>query len=117
MCVGDYKIGRLITSNIFQFNATQTDQVVLPPNRNRVGFTVGGNSSASLFLAFETSPANGNNYNISSFGGHAYYSLLLHGNLVTKEVHLTSSSPSTDVQIVEFILPEAALEAAGITWP
>lgn len=107
-------MGRFLRINTFSIPAViLAGQVLLNPNRQRVGFSVTQTNTAGQFIlqvSDTPSPAcfaiQGTSRQISPF------TLLTHGDLVTRQIAILAPAGLTTLDVVEWTLPESVLAYA-----
>lgn len=135
MCIGDWRLGRLIKTIITPFDTTAGLNCIILPSRQRVGLTIMGGSGVELALTFSEGggplPAAvaglGNldeNFPIgllidgvdgaylTAFSGYFHITMATHGELPTKRFVLnTEIQPARGLHI-QYTMPEEYLAAA-----
>lgn len=113
MCMGDWRLGRLIRSRVSSWNATGSVNLVLLPNPQRVGVTfslssLGAGSAATATLSIDAIIAAIFNSTYPSY----HYSMINHGDLPTKRFEITASSTAPTGSWIEYFAPENVLAQA-----
>lgn len=114
MCVGDYRLGRLITSFVRNISVGAASGVFLPPDPNRVGILFGGNSSNAIWITSDGPAAANQGFLVPISDKPQMISLRDHGDLPTKGFNAIAIGGATVMQVTIFVLPESALAAHGI---
>lgn len=111
MCVGDYRLGRLIKTVHSQPLLTAGLFTVIPANEQRVGLWI-GNSVSGTTLVYYDSPTLGDAALQQVLAGSDpyYVTLAEHGNLPTIRHSMTISGAAFVVAVVEFFLPEDVIQ-------
>ena len=135
MCVGDWRLGRLIKPVITRFNTLGSVNIAYPPNPCRVGITLaqglgaaflsglsesGGPLPAAVSISGELDDAYAFKVLIDSNDGIIITSLALpwhitlatHGALPTRRFSIASVLQDVNGLVIEYFLPEDVLSAA-----
>ena len=109
MCVGDYKLGRLVRSIVRQGLFNVGGEITLLRNPDRVGVTIFPPSSANIQITIDQ-PAG---LTTSAFMEPTHdlwnFNLLTHGDLPTREWHIIKLTGQGNIMVIEFTLPETVL--------
>ena len=114
MCIGDWRLGRLIRSKITTANLTTGMSISIPADHNRVGVIAGIGNQQSLLSTYARLSVDGT---VIFFLGNgipaATFTLATHGELPTRAFSIVSIGATTIASFVEFFMPEEYL-AAGL---
>lgn len=112
MCVGDLRLGRLIKAIPKQLTITATVWTTIPADQQRVGLWIGLPVTGTVLIQLTPGAlTNGSIRQNNTHHGIYFVSLYEHGNLPTLSHDVTITGAVHNLAIVEFILPEAALQA------
>lgn len=106
MCVGDWRLGRLIRSVGTSYNLAAAATFTVKPSLQRVGFLIHDVNAGTL-----TFP-DGQQMQFGSFANWVDLSILRHGDLVTKQIIITAGGSGLGQGFTEFFMPEDYLTAA-----
>lgn len=115
MCVGDWRLGRLIRSQVTSVAHASVSSLIALPNKDRVGILLGYSSGT---ISVNNSVAISVNDTLAFMIGGGKPVLMLsmrdHGDLVCQKFSAAMIGASTgQVSFTEFFLPESYL-AAGL---
>ena len=112
MCIGDWRLGRLIRSKITTANLTTGLSISIPADRNRVGVIAGMGNQQALLTGYTRLLVDGT---VIFFLGNgtpsATFTLATHGELPTRAFSILSVGATTIASFVEFFMPEEYLSA------
>jgi len=113
MCISDWRLGGLITSQMTPFNLT-TGNVQIAANPNRIGLDI----TCSQWTTPAVSQLNCESTTFRNIAGSGYVNdielrLERHGNMVRRRFTVTNAGGSLTGMIVEYFLPVEII-AAGI---
>ena len=113
MCVGDWRIGRLIRSNINYLAAAASATVSVPASMQRVGIEFANGTFASNDLAAVHISTGGSIlYYMSNGVGRIRLTMKDDGDMPTRAWTITNGSTSSgNIAIVEYFLPEEVIQA------
>jgi hypothetical protein len=110
MCVGDYRLGRLIRSVVRSVNTSATASTTILASPQRVGIIFGISENAFINTRSVGITVDGfDGFHIS--GNHPYlaFNMLEHGDLPTRKFVVSSLGSTAIFICVEQFLPEEAL--------
>lgn len=113
MCISDWRIGLLLRSVITPIAITSAATIVVPANRQRVGFFLNFNAAASggglsADLLCETMPIG----RYTAFQVPLLYTLETHGDLCTRQLTISSNVAGiSNGGYIEWFLPENVTSA------
>jgi len=112
MCIGDWRLGRLIRRKITTANLTTGLSISIPEDRQRVGVIAGIGSQQALLTSYARVLVDGT---VILFLGNgvssATFTLVTHGELPTRPFSIVSVGATTIASFVEFFMPEEYLSA------
>lgn len=113
MCIGDWRLGRLIRSEAKTFTPGIGGIVTLGRNMQRVGLLVSSQSVLNITTQNIQIAVDGIIVGLLTLGEHQrLYTFLEHGDLSTRSWTITTPVAANVVSTVEFFLPEKYIAAA-----
>lgn len=113
MCLSDWRVGRLIRSQLRQLDAASGPSYTIPGNRQRVGIRFIYAETAGTSAQFLGGVVDGIALILVGFQNpNTLFTIETDGDLPTKEWTLVASA-AIDFAVIEYFLPEDVL-AAGI---
>ena len=109
MCVGDYRLGRLVRIQIFDEVITSPNEVLFPANMNRVGVSIFAPDSSSVQINWDVIISGTRGFLMLTTMEPLHFTLLTHGDLPTKSFVVFASIGDTQIQVIEYFLPESVL--------
>ena len=112
MCVGDWRLGRLIRSQTFDWDTNVLSPQPIAANPNRVGLSVSGHTLSSTVTAGHRLRSEGKviRYLLATTSFY-HLSLWEHGDIVTKAFDIAVSTTVAVGTWTEYWLPEEVLQA------
>lgn len=134
MCIGDWRIGRLITTQMTRFNTAGASKTTYNQNRQRVGFGVyidigidisinanesGGPLPAAVTIAGDLTDLTGLKISVNGNAGirvnymkpEWMITLETHGSLPMQKFVLTADQNDITGLVIEYFMPEEYLSA------
>lgn len=111
MCIEDWRLGRLIRSQISAAALTVGQTLSIAPSMQRVGVILSTTAIGIAAGTSETITIDGKIWGLLYTGGNPLIFLLKdHGDLVTKSFVITCGANAANVAITELFLPESVLK-------
>jgi hypothetical protein len=113
MCIGDWRLGRLVRSHGREIVIPNGSTISIKPDQTRVGLLLSAPvAEIALGGSCDIMVAGVSVGTLQSIFASLYFSMALHGDLLTKQFDLTAVGADEDVGITEWTMPEEYLTAA-----
>lgn len=113
MCVGDWRLGRLMRSQTTVQTPGIAGNATLPRNPQRVGLMIGVQSTLAIAAQQPVVSVAGVVVLWMRAGeNHAMFTMLEHGDLTTRDWSVLTPAAATPISFTEFFLPEEVIAAA-----
>ena len=113
MCIGDWRLGRLIRSEISFFNISSGINITKQRNPQRVGLTVGVIEAPFANTAFIQLMVDDIDFTILPFNRPIFHcTLQTHGDLPTRKFDVGMGSSVVQGAWIEYFMPEEYIQAA-----
>lgn len=113
MCVGDWRLGRLVRSVHSTWIISGSGNLVLPANPQRVALSVSLTTAHASALTWANLAVGSTPLTVIPLNdSHFHITLLTHGDLVTKSFTISQGSNASTGSWVEYLLPEGMLTEA-----
>lgn len=112
MCVGDYRLGRLVRARFFRVLSAIPSSRVIPRDPDRVGIAWYLNDVATAYtVAIESEIGNVNIFSFPATVNKLEFFMPIHGDLPTKQFTMIDSVGGVAFTWIEWTLPDAALRS------
>lgn len=113
MCISDYRLGRLIRSQLDSQSVAVGTPITIPQHQNRVGIIINTSAVISVITSFVIVTVGGVAVGkLWSSAPTIAFLLKEHGDLCQKEFTLTATGTTAACGIVQLFLPESVIDAA-----
>lgn len=113
MCIGDWRLGRLIRSQVFAWDTNILNPQPIPANNARIGLTICGTTMSATITAGHAIRFEGiKTFYLNPNNAFVHLTLETHGDLVTKACDIIATTTTASGSWIEYWMPEKYLAAA-----